>query len=360
MSQKTDPQPNLFDRLVKSRPGSVIIKFLLTPAIILAVLFLPPISLNDRLLTIGYQPIDAAGASVQTSDGALMTFFCTCTGEQAWVRVEAVNPAALPNEIGGSSLQPATEALPDGLVLAGPLYHIQARGQGSVGLVKFAVPIPAWVEATQRLDLYAWNGQTWRWLPGEMNVANELVEAELDSVPEAVAIMEGNPSSPAISFDHNPDTNSLSEALETAAEINLTGFEAASDGEILGSESVQIPAELQSNDVAIFATIRNGEGTVGTAPNSIDDILTDPKVRRLHVEAIAELVEVKDFQGVDLDYRDIEPNLRQEFSLFSPACVKPCPTTLDFQFECPCLSSFQPAPGIPAPTIGRPSVAPPT
>jgi spore germination protein YaaH len=334
MSQQSDPQSNLIERLVKSRPGNIIIKFLVIPTIILAVLFLPPISLNDRLLTIGYQPIGAAGARVQTSDGALVTFSCTCTGERAWVRVEAVNPTTLPNETGSDSLQVATKELPDGLALVGPLYHIQARGQGSVGPVKFAVPIPDTLRSTQNLDLYAWDGQSWGWLPSRIIGDKTVIEAEVDSVPDAVAVLESSARAPAISVDLEPDASLPAKATEIVAAINLPGFEVDSDGKILG-ETATIPATIQRASIALIPTIHNGDGLDETALNPIDDILAEPTVRRQHVEAIAELVQANDFQGVDLDYQGFDPNLRREFSLLLSSLRRALPSDTKISVRVP-------------------------
>ncbi len=334
MTQETEPQQILIQRLVKSRPGNIIVKFLLIPAIILAALFLPPISLNDRLLTIGYQPIDAAGASVQTSDGALATFFCTCTGERAWVKVEAVNPTTLTNETVSNLLQVATEDLPDGLALAGSLYYIQSRGQGPVGPVKFAVPIPDTAEPTHKLDLYAWNGQSWSWLPSELKVADTVIEAELDTVPEAVAVMESNSPRPVVSADFSAGTKLPTEATETVTAINLSGFEVDSDGKILGEAAI-VPVNIQNANIALIPTIRNGDGAEFASLNPLEDILSDPKVRRQHVEAIVELVQDNDFQGVDLDYRGVDPELRREFSILLTSLRRALPDDTQLSVRLP-------------------------
>jgi spore germination protein YaaH len=315
MSQKTDPPSNLIVQLLKSQPGNALVKFLVIPAIVLAVLFLPPISLNDRLLTIGYQPIDAAGVRVQTSDGALVTFSCTCTGERAWVKVEAVEPTTLPDGAVSDSLQLATNDLPDDLILVGPLYHIQARGQGSVGPVKFTVPNPDGVDSTQKLDLYAWDGQSWRWLPSQLVGDKAALETEVEFAPDAVAVMESNSSQPVVSIDLVPGVTLPAKTLETVTAINLPGFAVGSDGEILG-EADNIPTGIQKANIAFIPTIRNWEGTDDPFLNPVDDILADSTVRRQHVGAIVELVQTNDFQGVELDYRDIDPELRREFSAF--------------------------------------------
>lgn len=54
--------------------GGVVVNFVLIPLLILSALLLPPISLADRLLSIGYEGIGREGGAVQDPDGTQITF----------------------------------------------------------------------------------------------------------------------------------------------------------------------------------------------------------------------------------------------------------------------------------------------
>jgi spore germination protein YaaH len=315
MPQQTSSPTNLFVRAIKSRPGNIIIKFVLVPLIILGVLFLPPISLADRLLAMGHEPIDADGGTVQAADGAQITFLPAGMRGPIWVKVEAVDRNLFSNETANSDLVAAAKRLPADLTLMSPLYLIQHRGENSPQAVIFTIPIPYDVESYQTLDFYTWNGGTWEWQSNRKLPAKEMVEAELDFLPEAVAVMATSPRQPEVAADIHAKGGLPADTPETLTEIDLQGFLVESNGDITGKPR-EISAEIQNAGVALVPTIRNWEDASSSNANPVDDLLIDPEVGQQHVKAVIELVQNNGFEGVDLDYRGIKPELRQEFSAF--------------------------------------------
>ena len=224
MPQQTSSSTNLFVRAIKSRPGNIIIKFVLVPLIILGVLFLPPISLADRLLAMGHEPIDADGGTVQAADGAQITFLPAGMRGPIWVKVETVDRNSFSNETANSDLVAAAKSLPADLTLMSPLYLIQLRGENSPQAVVFTIPIPDDVESYQTLDFYTWNDGAWEWQSNRKLTAKEMVEAELDFLPEAVAVMATSPRQPEVAADINAKGGLPADTPETLTEIDLQGF----------------------------------------------------------------------------------------------------------------------------------------
>ena len=168
--------------------------------------------------------IDADGGTVQTADGAQITFLPAGMRGPIWVKVEAVNRNSFANETANNHLVAAAKSLPADLTVASPLYLIQHRGENSPQAIIFTIPIPDDVESYQTLDFYTWNGSTWEWQPNRKLPVKEMVEAELDFLPGAAAVMETSPRQPEVAADVHLKTGLPADAAETLTEINLQGF----------------------------------------------------------------------------------------------------------------------------------------
>ncbi|MEW5960460.1 MAG: glycosyl hydrolase family 18 protein, partial [Chloroflexota bacterium] len=280
------------------------------PTLILSALLLPPGSLAERLLTIGYESIDSAGGAIQTADGMQLTFMPAPARDRVKVKVEAVSRKAFLEGTAGDRLGPAAGSLPPDLTLISPVYHIQAWGQPPSLPVILKMPVSKGMASTRTLDLYTWNGQTWEWLPGRQLRTSTMIEAELDSLPETVAVMQTNPLKPRVSADLSAQAGLPAEAMAALVEINPPGLMVEANGQISGTPG-DLVAESGAVDLAVVPVLRNrAEG------NPLDRLLADAEARQRHVAAIVELVQSHDYQGIDLDYRGIKPELRREYTTF--------------------------------------------
>ena len=142
----------------QSRTSSVIVYVILL-FLILVILFLPPISLLDRLQTIGYQSIGAEGGSINADDGAQLTVLPSGAGRAAWVKL-----TAHPSEQGGS-----TDPLPDGLQLVSPVYQLQFRGD-------------AYLEAPRIVPV---GDGDWRRITALLHACNDVCDKLRDAVQRA-------------------------------------------------------------------------------------------------------------------------------------------------------------------------------
>ena len=164
-----------------------------------------------------------------------------------------------------SGLRTAAESLPSDLVLTGPVYHIQSRGQAPDPAVILKIPIPNGAESHKTLDLYTWNGQTWEWLPGRQIRPSDMIETALDSLPAAVAVMQTNSLKPRIAVEVTPRVNLPVEGIDTLVEINPLGLVVEDNGR---------------------GMLAYGQGILGTAPAgaSLDTSSTDSRRSELLVE----------------------------------------------------------------------------
>jgi hypothetical protein len=218
MSLKNIPLVNLFERATQNRLGQRIIYFGLIPLLLLSVLLLPPLSLAGRLLSIGYEPIETGGSVIQGPDGVQVTFLPAGVKDLAWLKLEVVPPALFATGAADRDSVAAAEKLPAHLTIASPLYRFRHRGAAPAAVV-LTIPLPTEAGPPQTLDLYTWNGQTWEWLPHRKIPAKNVFEAELDFLPQTVALMQTQTSKLRVSSDAIDETVLPAEVKDVITEI---------------------------------------------------------------------------------------------------------------------------------------------
>ncbi|RMF03762.1 MAG: hypothetical protein D6768_05120, partial [Chloroflexi bacterium] len=290
--------------------------YILIPLLILVVLFLPPISLFDRLLSSGYQTISAEGGTVQTPDGAALTVPPLGGSGQIWVRLDSV-----PETDAAGPLADAVAAIPPALTLSSPLYQIQHRGNLPAGAA-LLLPLPAEPDAYHTLDLYGWDGMHWRWLANQKNNAAQTIQTTLSNPPQAVAVMNTRPL-------RNVQVSDSAEQT-ILAELHPAGLVLDAAGKISGQ-----PAPTAAGDgLAVIPTLRNWRGdSVNDA--AVNAMLASAEGRSEHARAVAAWVQANSAAGIALDYRGIAPNLQPEFTEFVTELRRTLPDTVQLSVRTP-------------------------
>ncbi|MEW5956612.1 MAG: hypothetical protein AB1801_02730 [Chloroflexota bacterium] len=124
MSSDTSPPPlvQAFELVLESRPGGIVINFFLIPVLIVSAILLPPISLADRILSIGYEAIGREGGVVQDPDGTQLTFLPEGVKRSFSVKLSPVPRSLFLEGSAGNSLLAAAESIPPNLVMKSPFY----------------------------------------------------------------------------------------------------------------------------------------------------------------------------------------------------------------------------------------------
>jgi spore germination protein YaaH len=297
-------------RLIRS---NWIFSFIFLTAAIVVVLFLPPISLAGRFLYMDYEPIDPNNPTIYADNGAQITFM-PVAGQSAWVKLDVLSGDKFWQEKVNSDLAREAENLSAHLETKWPVYRIKYRGYLPAA-VTLTLPIPVAKNFYNTLDLYVWNGQAWEWQPGRRISVKNVIEAELDFLPEAVAVMQTHAPNLGVSTDYNQNTILPNDVENTVDELNLQGLRLGGDGRITGNPD-KISLETQNVNLAVIPTIRNWIEDASVHANPVDNLLVDPELAERHIKAIVDLVQHNEYQGVDLDYRGIDPDLRQEYTDF--------------------------------------------
>ena len=298
MSSNTNPLMHMFESIVESRLGGIVVNFLLIPLLILSALLLPPVSLADRLLSIGYERIGRDGGAIQDPDGTQITFLPEGVKRSFRIKLTAVPRSLFLQGTASNPLSPAetnnlltaAESIPPNLIVKSPFYRIQRKGVMPEEVI-LIIPIPNEAEPYNTLDLYAWNGDSWEWLPNRKHFADDVIESELDFLPLSVVVMQTHPIHPNVSTDYTLNTALPDDIKDALVEINPQDLYLDSDGRIIDNLG-QLPPEIQNTaSFTVIPTIRNWGEDGSIRSDLIDNLLIDLEARENHIQEIVSLIQ---------------------------------------------------------------------
>ncbi|OQY36776.1 MAG: hypothetical protein B6243_02210 [Anaerolineaceae bacterium 4572_5.2] len=155
---QSKPQDSTKIEIVKpTRSISVILNYVLLALLILLALFLPPISLVERLSSVGYESIGADGGTLESDDGARISLLPGGASGETRLKFNAIPADSFLNGAANDELSAAANELPHHLTLKSRVYHIQHRGNVSQSF-KLSIPLPDDLESCPMI----WNLSTRR------------------------------------------------------------------------------------------------------------------------------------------------------------------------------------------------------
>lgn len=314
----SNPLLRTIEAAIDSEMGGIVINFVLIPLLIVVALFLPPISLYDGIQGLfGYERIGKDGGSVVLQgEGTQVTILPEGLDDDVRLRVRAIPRSAFLAGETSAALQTAAASILPNLVMKSPYYEIDFQGNQPTSVI-LNVPIPNEAEPYGTLDLYEWDesGKVWRWIPSQVFVADDIIEARLDYLPSSIVAMQTLPINPNVSASLDPGVPVPPEAADSLVELNPQGLYLETDGRIAGNLA-SLPVPDETTTYAIVPTLRNWDDAGTVRSDLIDNLLIDELAVQAHVQAIVDLVVSNGFQGIDIDYRGVNPDLRQEYSGF--------------------------------------------
>jgi len=291
-----------------------VVNFVLIPLLILAALFLPPISLKDRILETGYTAINQDNRWVQDPDGTRLEVPAAALTGRAKAKLTSVPRLDFLEGRAGKELLTARDAMPAKLEMKSPLYQIAWRGQTPAEIV-LRVAIPNDAEPYRTLDLYTWTGEEWQWLPSHVIAEEDAIVAHLPYVPSSVAVMQTEPASPVISTELSSEQGIPPEEQSVLTELNPVGLYLSDDGRVRMRGSMDSLCQTGASPGLILPTLRDWrEGSI--RDDLVNNMLQNPEVRENHIATIVGLVANSPCAGIDIDYRGIKAELRDVFSSF--------------------------------------------
>jgi spore germination protein YaaH len=269
-----------FDRLFRSRferdPAPLIIGgTIIFLAILIVILFLPPLSLLG------------GGGGGGTSPPA-----------EVGCGITARLVDQVPN-------------LPEGLVALSPFYELNVPpGAEEEGCLLHTISLNTPTQDASNLAFYTYRDGTWvRLAAASLTADGAAAEAELTQIPDNLVVLR-LAAAAYVALGSLPSGSTVDPAAEgLLSVVSPVDYVPTSDGSIVGT-ATSLPTDAGFD---VFPTIAAVEGEAASAVNAI---LGDSGLTKSHIEAIVSLAESSNFQGVDIDYRQVDARVSGQFSQF--------------------------------------------
>ena len=219
------------------------------------------------------------------------------------IRIESVaQQAFLAGE--DRAFSTARERLPSYLELQSPIYVIKQRGEGEA---EIAIALPAGVSSYSTLDLYTWDEEAGEWVfvPGHVDPAEGVIRTT--ELPDNVAIFQTSPLAPLVSTTLESGQTFDPEMASNLNLVFASGLTAQPDGSLTGS---LVGGWQMNSGYAVIPLLR------ATDSAALSSLLNNPASVALHIEDIRSLVVGDGYNGVAIDYGDIDPADREAFTRF--------------------------------------------
>ena len=287
------------------RPSGLLIGgFVIVLALVIAGLFLPPISLGQRL---GLGGGDEGETAVDSPTETPELGQTEIPGE---ISLSVADQAA---NVGVSSVAMADIAsanvgtLPANVNWQENVYTV-AHDQTALG-GQVALSARGGVSAKQ-LDLYGWNGGEWQFVPSLVDSANQQVVSYEHNLYSAYALGQRNSSAPMSVGAELLPAQALPEAVvPSVTEISAGTLTLVGNGDLQG-EVAAVPAGTYQQ----FLRATNVGAVVDQA--SLSAFLNDSTAQSNQVNALVNTAVSGNFAGVNLDYQGVSASQSQAFSGF--------------------------------------------
>ncbi len=274
--------------------------FVLLPLLIVFALLLPPFSLYERVAYAGFTGVGADGGAITDGNGAELSIAPGALTTKSHVRLQPLE--ALPAD--------SVAAFPDNARPTGAAYAIEVRSDMPTRAT-LRLPLAAEAGPRETVDFYAWDGAEWSWTPYRFDGAS--VVADLRGLPQAVALFQVGPVSPAVAVSLSADSR-LAEPTNALSIVSPTGWYVRDDGNIGGDlETLDVSGLNQGQSVAPVITNRV-DGIVRS--DWVDNLLIDETAWRRHAATLAARAVQAGYDGIAVDYQAIDPQLRDFFTAF--------------------------------------------
>lgn len=275
--------------------GAMIVGVVLIVSLIIAGLFLPPVSLAQRL---GF------GANNVADDRAAVSeeeFALRLQDNSASVGLDVVEAAEFASAEATAAM---AAALPPGAQVKSKVYLLNYEEPAPAGSVAVAAPADA---SPQTVDLMGWDGSTWKLVPAS-STGGAQWETVNGPLPRAIAFVEaGAPSAVAVGAEVLPSQELPAAVLPPLTEVVAGTLTLGPNGALQGE-----PVEVTEGGYQKYVRATN-IGIVVDQP-SLASMLENQEVVDQHIEALTAATD--GFAGLNLDYQGVPPGQRALFSAF--------------------------------------------
>lgn len=205
----------------------------------------------------------------------------------------------------------AVQDIPQNLIVYEPLYRVDIRGDDP-SQADLRLPLPYELNALGTADLYAWDGQSWAWLPSHIDESDWTLHADLPFLPSFLVLAQAQPSSPRIGLgiaSSADDAIKVSDDTEGSL-VSIGGLYLDGEGE-LGGQIISAPRTGDTSEYLL--SISNSIDGI-TRSDLLDNLVIEDALRSKHVDNILQQVQSGQYTGVEIAYGGLDPNLEADFT----------------------------------------------
>ncbi|MDP9236594.1 MAG: glycosyl hydrolase family 18 protein [Chloroflexota bacterium] len=278
-------QPGPFDRILKSTEPAeperrdlapvYIIGTIIGLALLLLILVLPPISILSG----------GGGSSIPSGPGVAGTY--------------------------KSTVRSGMPKLPAGLVAASALFDLAAPADQH-GPSRITVPLKEKQSEQRNLGIYSYVDGKWQRLSDVTLVASGAgARGDVSTLPGNVAVLKRSKATLQVAGSIPAGTTLDKKAEAAITTLHPIVFIPTDAGPIVGQPPAVPPAGY-----------RVVPAIVAPSADVVDNILRSSPVATAHAASIADAVKQGNFAGIDVDYRSVNPQLKDRYTAFVTELAK--------------------------------------
>ncbi|MCY4466111.1 MAG: hypothetical protein OXE46_11305 [Chloroflexi bacterium] len=262
-------------------------------------LFLPPISLPERLLALSYTPLSTDAPAIALDERLTVALPADHATSDFAIKLESSQPDRLAS---------ALQQLPAHLNAIEAPQLLDTRGTAPAAL-HIDLSLPA--DAPPHVALYGWDGETWRFIPSQPSERG--LQGRADFLPLALGGFAQVESAPLVLISQEVRQD-LDPAIAAIADIlSPAGLRPTADGGLIGSLA---PGGSANADYLFMPLIRNFVDPAAIDSATVAALLADPTLRAAHIRHLSDVASFNEFAGLFIDYRGLLVELRAAFAGF--------------------------------------------
>lgn len=268
--------------------------------LIIAGLFLPPISLATRLGLGGNDETNTAEVESnedETTPASGTTAIPDLVALSLSEGAASVTQVSQTDFLANESWKDAAANLPANTTLVGDVVAVNYDGAAPKGTASLKLPTGA---IPQTVDLLGWHNNSWTFIPTTIN--GDQIVSNAGDLPQVLALVQvGTPVSRAMGTEILPTQELPAAAIPVLTEVTIGSLTLGQGGSLSG-ELVAIPDGVYQK----FIRVTN----VGVVADTqgVAALLSDPNAQITNITAIMERVASGDYAGVNVDYQGIAPD----------------------------------------------------
>jgi hypothetical protein len=286
----------------------LLVGILAVVVLIIAGLFLPPISLGTRL-GLGGNDENTTADVTPTEDDEVATPGSTSIAGVIDLSLSegsaSVAQVAQADFLAGETWQAAAATLPANTTLVGDVYSVNYEGAAPKGSASIKMPSGA---AASTLDLFGWHNNVWAFVP--TTTSGEQIITAAGELPQIFALVQtGSPASRAMATEILPTQEMPTAAIPLLSEVTVGSLTLGGGGSLSG-EIVAIPDGVYQQFIRVTNT-----GVVADT-QSLVALLTDATAQSTNIQAIVDEVTSGNYAGVNVDYQGVPADQREAFNQY--------------------------------------------